>query len=152
MKVSKVDGPIATMANIEMEVLSMKICVYRMLFAATVVLGSVVCFAYQDTGSSSAPADNTKVNQRDRDPSSPTADQQKENRPDRELAAQIRKSLVKDKSLSTNAHNVKVIAQNGSVTLRGPVDSEQEKKAVEAKATQIAGADKVTSELQVGPK
>jgi len=60
--------------------------------------------------------------------------------------------LVKDKSLSTNAHNVKVIAQNGMVTLKGPVDSEQEKQAVEEKATQIAGADKVTSELQVAPK
>jgi len=60
--------------------------------------------------------------------------------------------LVKDKSLSTNAHNVKVIAQNGMVTLKGPVDSEQEKQAVEEKATRIAGADKVTSELQVAPK
>ena len=127
-------------------------CVFRVLLAATIFVGSLVSFAYQDTGASSAPADNTKVNQRDRDQSSPTADQQKENQPDRELAAQIRKSLVKDKSLSTNAHNIKVIAQNGMVTLKGPVDSEQEKQAVEQKAMQIAGADKVTSELQVAPK
>ena len=127
-------------------------CVYQILLSATILLGSVVCFAYQDPGTSPVPADNTKVNQRDRNQSSPTADQQKENQPDRELAAQIRKSLVKDKSLSTNAHNVKVIAQNGMVTLKGPVDSEQEKQAVEEKATRIAGADKVTSELQVAPK
>jgi hyperosmotically inducible protein len=59
---------------------------------------------------------------------------------------------VKDKSLSSNAHNVKVIAQNGAVTLKGPVNSEQEKQTVEAKAAQIVGADKVNSEIQVAPK
>ena len=80
------------------------------------------------------------------------ADQQKENQSDRELARQIRKSVVQDKSLSTNAHNVKIIAQNGMVTLKGPVNSEQEKQAIEAKASQIAGTDKVTSELQVAQK
>src|SRR5262245_8007952 len=118
--------------------MNMTKCVYRILLSATILLGSVVCLAYQDAGTSSVPADNTKVNQRDRNQNSPTADQQTENQADRDLAAQIRKSLVKDKSLSINAHNVKVIAQNGMVTLKGPVDSEQEKQAVEEKATQIA--------------
>jgi osmotically-inducible protein OsmY len=47
---------------------------------------------------------------------------------------------------------VKVIAQNGAVTLKGPVNSEQEKQTVEAKAAQIVGADKVNSEIQVAPK
>ena len=59
---------------------------------------------------------------------------------------------MKDKSLSTNAHNVKVIAQDGMVTLKGPVNSESEKQAVESKATEIAGTDKVTSEIQVRSK
>jgi len=59
--------------------------------------------------------------------------------------------VVKDKSLSTDAHNVKIIAQNGSVTLKGAVKSEQEKQAIESKATEIAGAGKVTNELQVAP-
>jgi hyperosmotically inducible protein len=59
---------------------------------------------------------------------------------------------VKDKSLSTNAHNVKIIAQNGMVTLKGPVNSDSEKQAVEAKAAQIAGADKVSSDIQVRSK
>ena len=103
-------------------------------------------------GQGQKPSDNTKVNERDRSKSEPTADQQKENRSDRELAKQIRRALMKDKSLSTNAHNVKVIAQNGMVTLKGPVKSEEEKQAVEAKAAQIAGSDKVTSEIQVAPK
>jgi len=121
----------------------------------TALLGQVLLmsslgllWAQQDT---SAPPDNTKINQRDRNQSEPTADQQKENPNDRDLAQQIRRALVKDKSLSSNAHNVKVIAQNGAVTLKGPVNSEQEKQAVEAKAAQIAGADKVKSEIQVAP-
>ena len=98
------------------------------------------------------PADNTKVNQRDRNDSEATADKQKENSADRQLTQQIRKALVKDKSLSTYAHNIKVISQNGMVTLKGPVRSEEEKQAIEAKAAQIAGADKVTNELAVASK
>jgi osmotically-inducible protein OsmY len=110
-------------------------------------------WAQQDsTGGQAVPADNTKVNQRDRNQAEPTADRQKENPGDRQLTQQIRKSLMKDKSLSSNAHNVKVIAQGGTVTLKGPVDSEAEKQAVEAKAAQVAGADNVKSEIEVAPK
>jgi hyperosmotically inducible periplasmic protein len=99
------------------------------------------------------PADNTKVNQRDRDQNEPTADQQKENGSDRALAQQVRRALVKDKSLSTYAHNIKVIAQNGVVTLKGPVHSDQEKQAIEAKAAEAAGGpDKIKSEIDVTNK
>jgi len=59
---------------------------------------------------------------------------------------------MEDKSLSTYAHNVKVITQNGMVTLKGPVRSEEEKRAIEAKAAEVAGGDKVTSEMDVKPK
>ena len=97
-------------------------------------------------------ADNTKVNQRDKDKAQPTADQQKDNQPDREIARKIRRSIVQDKTLSSYAHNVKVIAQNGTVTLKGPVRSDEEKTAVEAKAAEIAGADKVNSQLEIKPK
>ncbi len=97
-------------------------------------------------------ADNTKINQRDKDSANPTADQQKENRSDRDTAQQIRRSIVSDKSLSTYAHNVKVIAQDGTVTLRGPVRSEEEKQAVEKKATAVAGEQNVKNELQVTEK
>lgn len=109
-----------------------------------------ISFAQQDN-SQPVPADNTKVNQRDRNQNQATADQQKENSNDRELTRQIRRAVVKDKSLSTDAHNVKIITQNGSVTLKGPVKSDQEKQAIESKATEIAGAGKVTNELQVAP-
>jgi len=105
----------------------------------------------QQDNSSQVPPDNTKVNQRDRSQTEPTADQQKENSSDRHLSQQIRRAIVKDKSLSTNAHNVKIIAQNGSVTLKGAVASEEEKQTIESKATEIAGPGKVNNELQVAP-
>jgi hyperosmotically inducible periplasmic protein len=116
--------------------------------AMLVLLLSGLALGQQDN-SQQVPADNTKVNQQDRNQNEPTAEQQKENSNDRELTRQIRSAIVKDKSLSTDAHNVKIITQNGTVTLKGPVKSEQEKQAIESKATDIAGAGKVTNELQI---
>jgi osmotically-inducible protein OsmY len=120
------------------------------------ILGSLLLTAWtwgsaQDT-STNPQADNTKVNQRDRNANEPTADQQKSNVSDRDLTKQIRQAIVNDKSISTYGHNVKVIAQNGMVTLKGPVRSEDEKKAIMAKASEVAGADKVTDEMDVKPK
>jgi hyperosmotically inducible protein len=124
----------------------------RTLFVGVMVMSSFgLLGAQQDNNASPVPADNTKANQRDRSQNEQTADQQKENSSDRQLTAQIRRAIVKDKSLSSTAHNVKIIAQNGSVTLKGPVKSDEEKQAIESKATEIAGAGKVNSELQVAP-
>jgi|SRR5438477_6596757 len=128
----------------------MRINVIKIFLA--IFVGSGLLLAQEPNTAPAQQPDNTKVNQRDRSNAEPTADQQKDNRSDRELARQIRQALVKDKSLSSKAHNVKVIAQNGNVTLKGPVGSEQEKQVVEAKAAQIAGADKVISEIQVALK
>jgi hyperosmotically inducible protein len=116
---------------------------------ALLAVGTVV--VAQDSPPAPAP-DNTKTNERDRSSSQATADQQKENPSDRNIVRDIRRSIVQDKSLSTYAHNVKIIAQNGMVTLKGPVRSEEEKSAIEAKAAQIVGKDKVTSELEVKPQ
>ncbi len=115
-----------------------------------ILFGIMVVTSY---GQAPAPQpDNTKVNQRDRSPSEPTADQQKMNKTDRDLASSIRKSIMDDKSLSTYAHNVKVISQDGTVTLKGPVKSEEEKKSVMTKATEVAGsAAKVHDEMSVKP-
>jgi len=126
----------------------------RTFLCTGLLLGSsgVLARAQEPTGQQAAPAvDNSKVNERDRSKNEPTADQQKDNRPDRDITQQIRRSIWKDKSLSTYAHNVKIIAQNGMVTLKGPVRSEEEKRAVEAKANEVAGAEKVTSHLEVKP-
>ena len=80
---------------------------------------------------------------------SATADQAKNNISDREIMQKIRKALIDDKSLSTYAHNVKIIAQNGKVTLKGPVRSAEEKETVEKTAKDVAGGENVTSELTI---
>ncbi len=119
------------------------------LYVSLLLLGSGTMALAQDTAGQNAPAsDNTKMNQRNE----PTADQQQNNRSDRDITQQIRKAISEDKTFSTYAHNVKVITQNGQVTLKGPVRSDEEKRAIEAKAAAVAGDSKVTSELTVKPK
>jgi hyperosmotically inducible protein len=96
--------------------------------------------------------DNTKVNKRDRNPGEATADQQKMNAADRSLTAKIRKSVMADKALSAYAHNVKIISQDGIVTLKGPVRSDDEVKSIVAKAVEVAGSpDKVVNQMSVKP-
>ena len=118
--------------------------VHAMVFAGVCTMIAIPAIAQ-------TPPDNTKVNTRDRAKGAATADQQKENAGDRDLARKIRQSLMKDKALSSYAHNVKVIAQGGQVTLKGPVRSVDEKRTVETKATEVAGAGHVTNEMSVAP-
>jgi hyperosmotically inducible protein len=77
---------------------------------------------------------------------------QKLSKADRDLTRKIRRAFVSDKNLSVEAHNVHITAQDGAVTLVGSVKSEDEKKALEDKATEIAGAGKVTNQLTVSQK
>jgi hyperosmotically inducible periplasmic protein len=120
------------------------------VLAATAMAGLLAAVPVTLRAQQESPnADNTKMNRRDRSKAEPTADQGKNNATDRELMQQIRKSVMDDKSLSSNAHNVKIIAQGGKVTLKGTVNSEDEKKAVEEKAAAVAGADNVTNEVMV---
>jgi hyperosmotically inducible protein len=91
--------------------------------------------------------DNTKVN-KDR---TTTADKAGNATADRELMAKIRKAVVDDKSLSTYAHNVKIVAKDGKVTLTGPVRSAEEKATVERIATETAGAGNVDSKITIKP-
>lgn len=95
-------------------------------------------------------ADNTRNNQ-DYNNGAPTADQQKQDRADIRLTQQIRKSVMADKNLSTYAHNVKIVSMHGNVTLSGVVRSQDEKQAIESKATEVAGNGHVTDDLQVQP-
>jgi hyperosmotically inducible periplasmic protein len=108
------------------------------LISSVLLANLSVCMAQQQP-------DNTKANQQ----TQPSADQAKNSKSDTKMAAQIRREIVKDKSLSTYAHNVKVIVSEGKVTLRGPVKSDEEKSLIEQKATTIAGAGNVTDELTV---
>jgi hyperosmotically inducible periplasmic protein len=95
------------------------------------------------------PADDTGRNTRDSDGTTLTADEQSNSKGDVEITRQIRQAIVKDDSLSTSAHNVKIITNGGVVTLRGPVASAEEKTMVAKKAATINGVDKVDNQLEV---
>ena len=91
-------------------------------------------------------------NERDRNAATQVPTDQAENEADREVSANVRKAVVADDSLSMNAQNVKVVTSNGNVTLRGPVKTEHEKAAIEAKARQVVGVHSVTNLLEVEAK
>lgn len=94
--------------------------------------------------------DNTAINQRDRSDTAKTSIDQNEDQKDIDITAQIRKRVV-DTKMSLNAHNAKIITQNGKVTLRGPVASEDEKKQIDEIATDVAGKGNVDNQLEIQP-
>lgn len=96
-----------------------------------------------------AAPDNTRVNKRDGATSTPTAGDQKENQTDLTITQKIRQAVMADSSLSFTAKNVKIITQNGKVTLRGPVNTAQERTAIEAAARKVAGDTQVDNQLEV---
>lgn len=108
-------------------------------------IGTRASRGQDQTSPSSTAADNSAHNKAHRK----TADQQSEGTSDREVTRKIRRALIDDKSLSTYGHNVKIITQNGAVTLKGPVHSAEEKQAIAAKAADVVGQDKVTDQLTV---
>ena len=124
--------------------------------AATIVAGALVATpalatdaAKHEGNAAAADADNTGRNQRDRDAKTLTPMDQAENEADRTITQQIRKAVVADDSLSTNAKNIKIITVNGVVTLRGPVKSEQEKTKVASAAQKVAGVTKVDNQIEI---
>jgi hyperosmotically inducible protein len=119
---------------------------------AVLLLSSMLAAPYvlAQTPSTVAP-DNAKSNKVDESNAAATADAQTNNPTDLDLTKRIRQSIMADKSLSTYAHNIKIVTVNGSVTLNGVVRSDNEKGAVEMKAANIAGKDKVTNDLKIAP-
>jgi hyperosmotically inducible periplasmic protein len=109
-----------------------QIALASQLFAASAGLSLVAPLANAQTDATPAPAI------------------QKMSKADRELTQKIRRAVVADKNLSVQAHNIHITAQDGAVTLIGSVKSDDEKKSIEDKATQVAGAGKVTDNLTVG--
>ncbi|MBB5339758.1 BON domain-containing protein [Tunturiibacter gelidoferens] len=102
--------------------------------------------AIAQSSDQTTPPDNSKQNKAQQ----PTADTQAHGgTSDRQTTAQIRKAIIADKSLSTYAHNVKIITVNGTVTLKGPVSSDDEKQKVASVAASVVSADKVTNDLTV---
>lgn len=94
-------------------------------------------------------ADNTARNAADSKKDPAVADQQPNDENDLKLLQSIRKGVMDEKPLSMDAKNCKIIVRGGMVTLRGPVDTAQEKKSITEIATRLAGNGKVTDELEV---
>ena len=94
-------------------------------------------------------ADNTKQNSSEQNKNTETAEKQSNSRDDLALTQKVRQAVMKDGSLSMNAKNVKIIAQDGKITLKGPVDSQQEKDTIGTEAGGIAGKDNVDNQLEV---
>ena len=102
------------------------------------------------TNATTADADNSRQNVRDRNDVTLTPGDQGTTATDRDITQQVRKSLVNnDNGFSVTARNVKIITVNGKVTLRGPVKSDAEKTGIVSLATKIAGQGNVEDQLEV---
>ena len=93
--------------------------------------------------------ENTEINARDKDNTTLTPEDQKENESDIKITADIRQAIIKDKSLSVDAQNVKIITRNGVVTLRGPVETKKESKKLKKIAKHTPGVLKVDNQLEI---
>ena len=100
-------------------------------------------------GQTDVAPDNSKSNKVDSSNQNPTADDQKENDSDRKMTQAIRRSVMADKSLSTYAHNAKIVTVNGTVTLNGVVHSQAESDNLAQKAQSVAGSGRVVNKLKV---
>jgi hyperosmotically inducible protein len=104
----------------------------------------------ETTTDPSAPnAENTGVNVRDRGDVTVTPEEQGGEAGDREITAAVRRAIVKDDSLSLNAHNVKIITRDGTVTLRGPVDNTAERTTIGQLAEKTAGVKQIDNQLEI---
>lgn len=117
--------------------------------AIALVLSSPIYAADLAAVNENKPADNSIHNARDAAGDKVTPLDQSHAESDVELTRSIRKMLVDDDTLGTNAQNVKVITVDGKVTLRGPVANVKEQARIVAIANQAAGPDRVVNELEV---
>lgn len=115
----------------------------------TIRILTIIGFMFSLSLSAAVSADNTEVNKRDRQAQEITADKHGTSDRDVKISAELRKALVNDKSLSTYAQNIKIITVNGEVTLKGPVKSIQEQRALAAKAKSVAGVANVLNKTEV---
>lgn len=102
---------------------------------------------------STTPApDNTEKNKADRDANTKTPFDQKENSSDVKITAEIRRAILAESGMSTDAQNCKIITENGVVTLRGPVRDQAEKDLIDSKAKAVAGVTRVDNQLEIKAK
>lgn len=130
--------------------------VWLMLWSASVlyVPASAMAQTAPPASATTAPSstpDSTKINERDRSSQATTPTSQPNDKADIKLAAAVRRAVVKDDTLSMSAHNIKIVAAHGAVTLRGPVKSADEKARVESIVKSVAGVNSLDNELDIKP-
>ena len=101
------------------------------------------------TGGKAVPADNSGINERDRSDRTLTPENQSESKSDIELAAAVRRAVVAQKGISIAGQNIKIIARDGDVTLRGPVQSPAERATIEKTVRKAAGKATVHNQLEI---
>ena len=124
----------------------MKVFLGACAIVGALVVASTTVTAEQYGGTK---VDNTERNVRDRDDKTLTPTDQGGSAADRDVTAAIRKAIVDNDALSTNAQNVKIVTVAGVVTLRGPVETSQEKEAVAATAENTKGVKRVDNQLEI---
>jgi hyperosmotically inducible periplasmic protein len=100
-------------------------------------------------GDEKAKPDNTATNERDRSGETQTSGDQSNSPADLKITQAIRQTLMKDRELSMTAKNIKIITDNGQVTLRGPVKTAQEKAKIDQLAKSAAGGAQIDDQLDV---
>ena len=122
-------------------------------FAITLLAGLLTVAAVSaqtvDSATQHESADNTKANASDRNTDAKTPLDQSNDQDAIEVTAGIRRAVLEDSSLSTSAHNVKIVTNGNVVTLRGPVKSADEKQRVESLAVKAATGKQVRNELSI---
>ena len=117
---------------------------------SAVLAGCMIATTASQGQDQSAPATTNPDNSSNNKSHAVTADQESQASADRSLTQKIRKAIMADKSLSVYGHNVKIISQDGAVTLKGPVHSDDEKEKIGSLAADAAGGpDKITNQLTV---
>jgi hyperosmotically inducible protein len=131
----------------------------RSTLAACLILTSCLAIAETETVESESvavenpmvhdeDASNTGINKRDRDGETLTPMDQMNNESDLKLTQEIRQALMKDE-YSMDAKNIKVISRNGTVTLRGPVETAAELEKISVLVKGMPGTKSVDNQLQV---
>jgi hyperosmotically inducible periplasmic protein len=120
--------------------------------AAAITVVAAVTVSAPTIRAADYPADNSGKNVRDRQDTTATSGDQSNAKSDVAITQAIRKAVVADKKLSTNAHNVKIITANGAVTLRGPVNNTEEKRNIGEKAKHAVGVKSVDNQLEIASR
>ena len=117
--------------------------------ALSVILACGLVAAPPPASSDDIEPDNSGRNVRDREAEAVTPGDQSNAEGDVRITQEIRKAVVADDTLSFKARNVKIITIDGVVTLRGPVDNEEERTNIANKARKVAGVVRVQNDLEV---